>query len=403
MVVPAGVYCTGTVWLRSGVTLVLEKGAVLRSGTELEDLPVFFPEDVISRRRFDRRVIGALDAENVGLVGEGEIDGAHGLRKYLPRGEVQPLGVQFIRCRGVHVKGIMLRNSGSWMQQYLHSEEVRIENLRVWNHGNGTNDGLDLDGCRHVQVRGCVIDSHDDALVFKSTGLRMCEDILVEDCDLRSNCHGIKFGTESVGGFERITVRNCRVGRSAHVLQLDLVDGPRPPITGCALECTDGGVMRDIVLEDLQVEDCLTPLFIKLGNRHERRVPGEVFAGAGEISGVRIERMRAELSGPITSSITGYPGHPVLDVLLRDLVFRTRGGAASDQVMNSVPENSDGYPEVNMFEKASDPANGKHLPAWGLYMRHVEGARLEGVRGELIAEDPRPFLVQEHCRDVKVF
>lgn len=398
--VPPGTFLTGTLWLRSGVRLYLAKGSVLRAVTDLEAFPEFFPADLISRRPFSRRLIGAVDAEGVELAGEGEMDGSHGLRGFLPMGESQPLGLQFIRCRGVKVEGVTLRNSGSWMQQYLQSERIEIRNLRVWNHGNGTNDGMDFDGSRQVRVQGCEIDSHDDALVFKSTGLMKCEDILVEDCLLRSNCHGIKFGTESVGGFARITVRRCRVGRSAKVLPLDLVDGPRPPITGCALECTDGGEMRDILLEDLHVEDCLTPIFIKLGNRHDRRVPGESFTGAGRISGVRIERMHVELSGPITSSITGYPGHPVRQVLLKDVYFRTRGGTKAEEVMKTVPENSAGYPEVNMFSKGEGAAKGKQLPAWGLFLRHVEDVRLENVRGELISPDERPFLVQEDVKDL---
>ncbi|MCC5843912.1 MAG: hypothetical protein JJU05_06645 [Verrucomicrobia bacterium] len=392
--VPAGTFYTGTVWLRSGVTLELEKGAVLKAGADLEDFPESFPEDLISRRPFSRRLIGALDAEEVGLTGEGEIDGSHGLRDHLPMGESQPLGLQFIRCRKVKVAGLTLRDSGSWMQQYLQSEQIDIRGLKVWNHGNGTNDGLDLDGCRHVTVRDCRIDSHDDALVFKSTGPVKCGHILVENCELRSNCHAVKFGTESVGGFEHITVRNCRIRRSAHELYLDLVAGPRPPITGCALECTDGGEMRHIVIEDLTVEDCLTPVFIKLGNRHHRQIPNEHFTGGGTVSDIRIERMRVEISGPITSSITGYPGHPVRNVILRDIFFRTRGGTPPEQIMTQVPENSDGYPEVNMFQKVPGPSRGKQLPAWGLYLRHAEQVTLENVKGELTGEDVRPFLLE---------
>lgn len=403
VVVPPGNFRTGTIWLKSGVTLFLEGGAVLRAGTELEDFPERFPEDLISRRPFTRRVVGAFDAEDVGMQGMGTLEGSHGLRDHLPMGEVQPLGLQFARCRDVRVSGVTLRNAGSWMQQYLQCERVDIQKLQVWNHGNKTNDGLDLDGCRGVRVRDCVIDSHDDALVFKSTGPKKCEDILVEDCELRSNCHALKFGTESVGGFSGITVRRCHVGRSQNVLQLPMVNGPRPPITGCALECVDGGSMERIALEDLTVEDCLTPIFIKLGNRHERKIPGESFVGAGSISDVRIERMRVETSGPITSSITGYPGEFVENIVLRDISFKTRGGAKEENVMRRVPENSDGYPEVNMFSKAPEETDRTELPAWGLYLRHVKNLRMENVRGELLTHDPRPFLFQESTQNVERF
>ena len=89
------------------------------------------------------------------------------------------------------------------MQVYEDSTNVTIDNINV-NHGNKTNDGLDIDGCRQqVRVSNCYIDSHDDALVFKSTGPVPCHVISKSvNCHLRSNCHGIKFGTESVGRFE---------------------------------------------------------------------------------------------------------------------------------------------------------------------------------------------------------
>ena len=146
------------------------------------------------------------------------------------------------------------------MQVYKDGSNITIDNINVWNHGNKTNDGLDIDGCQQVRVSNCYIDSHDDALVFKSTGPVPCRHIQVVNCQLRSNCHGVKFGTESVGGFEFISVVNCSVQMSAD-------EKRRPPITGVALECTDGGTMRHIRIDGLMVENVFAPYFIKLGNR----------------------------------------------------------------------------------------------------------------------------------------
>ena len=223
---------------------------------------------MVSRRVGPRRLIGAWQCRNVAVTGLGTIDGRGGCGGQIDDimgSEGHPQNLQFVACDGVTVRDVTLRNSGSWMQVYNACTHVLIDGITVWNHGNRTNDGVDIDGCEQVRVSNCAIDSHDDALVFKSTGPKACRHITVSNCVLRSNCHGIKFGTESVGGFEFITVTNCTVRTSA-------CDTPRPPITGVALECVDGGSMRYITVSNIVVEDVYVPFFVKYGNRLHRCV-----------------------------------------------------------------------------------------------------------------------------------
>ena len=62
-----------------------------------------------------------------------------------------------------------IQNAGLWLQHYLNCEDLTIRGITGFNHGFFTNDGLDIDGCRNVLIEDIEIDSHDDALVFKST------------------------------------------------------------------------------------------------------------------------------------------------------------------------------------------------------------------------------------------
>ncbi|MCC5848010.1 MAG: hypothetical protein JJU29_07940 [Verrucomicrobia bacterium] len=399
--IPSGEWITGTLMLRDRVCLFLERGAVLLGSLDIADYPAFFPHDrVQSRRAFDRRLILADNCTGASLRGQGRIDGRHGCPDSgIPEGERRPLLLQFINCKNLAVSGLSLQNAGSWCQQYLDCEGVRIEGLRVSNHGNFTNDGLDIDGSRDVLMTDCDIDSHDDALVFKSTGPHACKRIEVRDCRLWSNCHPIKFGTESVGGFEDILVRDCHTSPSRVPAPMPGFPQGRPANSGFALECVDGAVMRGIRLENLRIDRVLAPFLIKLGNRHHTRLKGafDPNAGPGILEDIEVRGIRIREAGPYSASITGYPGHPVKNLRFEDLDIECRGGVRAEQILEKIPENSQSYPEINMFGNK----NGKHLPSWGLFLRHVRDLRMKDARWHLTGQDGRVCLFKSENVDAE--
>lgn len=402
VIIPPGVFFTGTVWLRSGVELHLAKGAVLKGTNQIEDYPAWDAVEAgvaCSRRVGPRRMIGASQCEHVAITGLGQIDGDGGCGGQAKTGgaEAHPQNLQFIHCQDVAVKDVSLRNAGSWMQQYHGCEQVRITGINIWNHGNRTNDGLDIDGCTDVRISDCDIDSHDDALVFKSTGPRPCRNIIVTQCRLRSNCHGLKFGTESVGGFENIMVSQCIITPSRQPDPMEGYPDGRPVITGCALECVDGGTMRNIHIDGLIADGVFAPIFIKLGNRLDRRLKEEDIP-QGIIEDVSIRNLRAYAVGPYTSSISGYPGRPVRRVTLEDIELNLEGGGREKDVISPVPENSDQYPEMNMFTKKTQ----KKLPAYALYARHVEGLKLMNFNARTRKPDARKAIVTEDVDAMKI-
>ncbi len=392
--IPPGTWHSGTVHLRSGVELHLTAGAVLKGTNNPADYPAWTPEPSVvrSRRCLPRRMVLAFQCEDVAVTGPGCIDGDGGCLGKITEGgnEARPTNLQFIASSRVSVQDVRLRRAGSWMQQYLACQEVRIQGIRVWNHDNRTNDGLDIDGCQDVLVHGCDIDSRDDALVFKSTGPSPCRNIVVTGCRLRSNCHPIKFGTESVGGFENIRVANCILSPSRHPEPMPGYPEGRPLITACALECVDGGTMRQISLEGILAERVLAPVLVKLGKRLDRRL-GEDAPPEGTLEDISIRDLHVTQAGPYCSSITGYPGNPVRRVRLAGLRVNHTGGASAEAILPDVPENETGYPEITMFGNKK----GMHLPAWGLFARHVEDLTLEDVDLRRTGPDAREPIVTD--------
>jgi polygalacturonase len=258
-----------------------------------------------------------------------------------------------------------------------------------------TNDGLDLAGCKKVVVRGCDIDSEDDGICLKSSR-RACEDILVENCRVRSSCNALKFGTASFVGFKNITCRNLAIYDTY--------------LSAIALELVDGGVTENIRISDVKITDTSNPIFIRLGHRNS---DGPI----GAVRNIVISNITAEIPNRqrsamnkfptawrhrcqtlVTASITGLPGHPVRDVTLKNISILYGGIGSKAQTnhlhwnnLDAVPERADSYPESTMFGV---------LPAWGFYLRHAEGIRMENFTLRTKAADYRPALVCDDAKDL---
>jgi len=97
------------------------------------------------------------------------------------------------------------------------------------------------------------------------------------------------------------------------------------------------------------------------------------------------------------SSITGIPGHPVENVTLENIKIlypgRGNNGLANMPLsrLDDVPEKEAAYPEFSMFGE---------LPAWGFYVRHVDGLVMKDVMIGIKAPDYRPAMVFDDVRKI---
>jgi polygalacturonase len=422
VVLPAGNYSSGTLFIRSNTTLRLEAGAVLRGRPDLALFPgIPAVRDSRLGRIPWRAFLSAEGAEHIVLEGPGKLapGGSHPVfQNGIGDSPERPFGLHFVNCRGVTVRDIGMEGSAFWMQRYFCCEDVAISNVRVYNHCNLNNDGMDIDGCRRVRITGCEIDASDDALVIKSESTVPSEDIEVSGCTLRSHASAIKLGTGSVGGFRRITIGGCTVGPSTapevhHPFKV------RGGLCGIDLGCVDRGVMEDITVHDITITGVQSPIFVRLGDRGP--VPwADAQPACGQIRNVTIRNIRADGAGPIASSITGYPGALLENVTLENIRIEAARSAFVGNVdglptpkwlnplihgsadpedrekilSHDVPENIGEYPVNRLF--------GCPLPVYGLYIRHVLGLRVDGLHLRMRADDDRPALLIEDAPDACV-
>ena len=383
VIVPPGTYLTGGIYLKDNVTLRLEKGATLLGSTNKLDYAG------------QKSVISAVDAKNVALEGEGLIDGRGWSAPRKDNSGGRWKIAFFYRCTNVRVEGVTMKDPALWTCHFKECDGVVARRVKIRAHANFNNDGFDIDA-KNVLIEDCVIDSEDDAICPKSDNPDYIpENIEVRNCRLSSNCNFIKFGTASHGGFRNCNIHHCTLVRSSangmhswnrHVAGVTEDD---TGISGIALEIVDGGLMENIHVHDIVMEDGVqTPVFIRLGRRREKNVESY-------LRNILIENVTAKKTvSHIASSITGVPGLRPKNITLRNFDITVKAGCRRAAARGTVPEAEKLYPENRMF-------NGHPLPAYGFYVRHADNVAFENVKVRYAGgREERPAVVQDDTTGV---
>lgn len=396
VIFPAGSYLTGTIELKNNVTLLLHKNAVILGSTNIEDYVNKDPFKEGTGAEVGWALILALDAKNIGIEGEGSINGQGSklkeqqlltdLRPESQRWGRRPFLLRIVRSNGISVKGVTLLYSAAWTSHYFQSQNITIENVKILSRGVAHNDGIDIDGCQDVVIKGCDINSGDDALCFKTTSSKMaCRNIKVSGMRLKSNQGAIKMGTESMAAFENIQISDCYI--------YDTNNG------GIKLLSVDGAHLRNILISDISMVEVKTPILLRLGSRLSVfRKDKDTQQSTGTFANVVIKNIKAKASDSAQLKpasgilITGVPGHDISNVILENIEIELAGGGSVADSRVSVPEAIDKYPEVKTF--------GPTIPAYGLWARHVNGLQLNNISFHLKSNDLRPAFIFEDARNV---
>jgi hypothetical protein len=378
-----GRYLTGTIYLKSNVTLQLEEGAVL-----LGSLNPFDYE-----RNTWTALVFAIDQHDVGITGKGMIDGQgksvarnfievinkglikDQLRYGRPEAEARPMNIYMRGCSNIVIRDITLRNSASWNQTYDQCKNLVIDHIAVDNKEFWNEDGVDIVDCDSVAVINSYIDAGDDGICLKShTPKSFCNNIFIHNNVIRTSANAIKFGTASLGGFKNVRIINNKV-----------FDTYRSAI---ALEAVDGGFVENIVVDSLQVYNTGNVIFLRVGERWGEKtsrmnnititnVYAEVPAtkpDAGYQYEGPLEDMPRNISPAII--IAGLANKKISGVTLANIEIKHPGGGNPHfakvplDALDSIPEIPAQYPDFSMF---------KELPAWAIYIRHANDLKFSNI------------------------
>ena len=375
---PPGVFLSGTIYMKTGVTLRLDAGCTLLGSADLKD----YPSTVQAFRSYtdnytDKSLIYAENAERIAVTGSGIIDGQG--QSFKGPYKVRPYIIRFIQCRNVTVKDVTIRNSPMWVQHYLACDDVRITGITVRSRVNQNNDGINIDSCCRVVISDCNISSGDDSIVLKSTSARVCRDVVISNCVLSSHCNALKMGTESNGGFENIVITCCSIYDTG--------------LAGVALEIVDGGTMDRVVVSNITMNKIGAPLFLRLGNRARPFKKDMERPNIGIMRNVTISNIEATGANPTGCAISGLPEAAIENVTLSNLRLSFEGGGTKADAARTIPEKPADYPEYSMFGR---------LSAYGIYCRHIKGLKLLNVQLQLAKPDQRHALVFEDVEDALI-
>lgn len=240
--IPAGVFLSGALFLKSDMTLEIAADGVLKGSVNPADYAPFIPNrfegwemstyaSLLNAGRLDRT--GPANVRHLSIRGAGTISGGGKTLSDAVRAEFP--GLPGVRSRGrlillmnaadVEIAGLTLEETPCWTLHYIYSEDVTIRGLTIRSDVfNG--DGLDPDSSRNSYIFDCSFDTGDDCIAIKSgknpegnVVNRPTENVWVSDCRFLRG-HGISIGSEMSGGVRGVLVEDSSAGPLLNGLQI---------------------------------------------------------------------------------------------------------------------------------------------------------------------------------------
>lgn len=400
LIFPAGVYLSGSIRLKSNITLYLDQGAVIEASPNVSDYDKPEPNQWKQYQDFGHShwhnsLIWGDSVHNVSILGPGLIYGkgltADWGRDKLPI-ELGNKAIAIVNSNHIIMRDISILHGGHFGILLSGVENATIDNLMI----DTNRDGMDIDCCNNVRITDCSVNSPwDDAIVLKTSYClgypKATENVTISGCyvtggflegALLDGSHKrysedhpagypsdptgrIKLGTESNGDFKNIAISNC-VFEACY---------------GLALESVDGSMLQDITISNITMRDLVSAaIFLRLGSR--MRAPANMEVGAIKrvnISNIVAYNVDSTLGSLI--SISGIPGHQIEDIKLNNIMAYYKGGGTKSLALINPPEKEKKYPEPGMYAT---------LPTWGFFIRHVKEIEVNNVAIQYIQKDERP-------------
>jgi polygalacturonase len=232
LVIPRGEFLTGAIFLKPGVNLHLDQGAVLKGSTNIEDYPAMVTRIEGHTQVWRPALVNAKNADHLRITGAGTIQGGgkpfwdafwerRAANKLTHNLEVERPRNLFIQdAKDLQISGLSLRDSGLWNLHLYRCRNVVVERLdiRAPPHSPST-DGIDVDSCQDVTIRGCYISVNDDNIVLKGDKGPFAmadkenppvERIRIADCTFGLGNAGLTLGSEA-SVVRDVVMENCKL------------------------------------------------------------------------------------------------------------------------------------------------------------------------------------------------
>ena len=386
--ISGGVYYTGTLYMKSGVTLYIAEDSALK-------LPDYADYTSDEKSEFiNGALIRAEGVDEWKITGPGKLDGngadytleSVNPTKNLPLGTFdlkekvlsyrerlrnrknEKFGCHILyvnNCNDFSLSNIVIYEPSTWTIKIENSNNISVTDVVIDNNIYVANsDGIDICGSSNVEIKHCFIATGDDGIVLKSY-CGVINNVLVEDCEIMSLANNFKIGTETVHDISNVAVTDC------HFFKADTAGG----YAGIAIESADGANVANVAVANIVMDGVTSPLLVWLGCRLDN---GNTSRRLGSVANITVLNVKAT-DVDIASAIVGCNydgtvfnvGNVVLDNF--DITYRdcaeTLDIYQGDSVLDA---NMSGYPEItrvsHRYLSSHEMSEYYDIPYYGLYV-----------------------------------
>lgn len=263
-----GTYVSGSIFIKSGVELRIDKGVVIIGSQNFDDYPDIDTRIAGIETKWPAALFNIIGAKNAALTGKGVVNarGKFCWDKYWAmRKEYDPKGLRWIvdydvkrvrtvlvqRSSDITVKDITFKNAGFWTIQLLYSDHLTVDGVIIKNNEDGhgpSTDGVDIDSSTWVLVQNCDIDCNDDNFCLKSgrdwDGLRVnlpTEYVVIRKSIARRGAGLVTLGSETSGGIRHVWATELKASHTDNGLRIKSAT-------------TRGGTIEDIYFNNSKLD-----------------------------------------------------------------------------------------------------------------------------------------------------
>jgi exo-poly-alpha-galacturonosidase len=323
--IPQGTFVSGALFLKSNMTLHIEKGGVLKGSVAVEDyLPMNLNRfegwemktyaSLLNAGTLDRT--GPYNVKNIRITGGGTISGGG---RRLGDAMIKTQGMRsrgrlicLMNCQNVSISGLTITEPPSWTIHYIYSNNITCHDLKIITRNIRNGDGIDPDSSTDSYIFNCTFDTGDDCIAIKSGKnpegyfvAKPTRNVRITNCDFIRG-HGISIGSEMSGGVSDVLVQDCKAGALLHGMQ---IKGTKDR----------GGYVRNVTVTDCQLLKITVFSAVNYNNDGEPAPQIPVFE---KFVFRNIDLTMASTKEPVIN-INGFrePGHRLQDVTFQNIIL----------------------------------------------------------------------------------
>jgi hypothetical protein len=377
VLIPPGIYLSGTIHLKSNMVFHIEAGATILGSNNLTDYQGAQDVERQGRSQWYSAIIVGDKISNIEISGHGIIDGNN---VFNPDGEEEmrgPHAIFFNKSENITIRDIFVKDASNYAHIMEGCNNGTLRGVRV----SGGWDGIDLFNCKNFLITDCQFTTGDDCVAGGGW-----EKVVVSNCTLNSTCNGMR---NYRGGLKDVVFSNILIngpGMFNHLThdtpskREDLIyhnswHGDYDSLSGFWL--AGGGLIENLIISNVTISDLRCPVWMSLQGS---------FSDQSQDAGIRnvhISNLTATGVGKpnVATLIQGSVDRPIENILLTNITIQSVSEGTKDMVDNPVPE------------RVGDPIE---LPnCYGMYCRYIKDLEMHNIRFSKPDKDERPALICE--------